>query len=119
VRNGAGEVLKAALLAGDLAAAEQNLTAQWGNEALYGGKVRLFMPETTHTMLKEASLEVIAERGVRVMSDYLSPRVSLSAEYKRIFELERKLGSRSDFSAVARYTHYLARRADPVIKDSA
>jgi S-adenosylmethionine-dependent methyltransferase len=119
VRNGAGEVLKAALLAGNLAAAEQNLTAQWGNEALYGGKVRLFMPETTHTMLKEASLEVIAERGVRVVSDYLSPRVSLSAEYKRIFELERKLGSRSDFSAVARYTHYLARRADPVIKDSA
>ena len=117
VRNRAGEVLKAAILAGDLAAAEHNLTADWGNEALYGGKVRLFTPETTQAMLKAASLAVVAERGVRVMSDYLSPRVSLSAEYERVFKLERKLGSRSDFSALARYTHYLARHAGPMMKD--
>jgi S-adenosylmethionine-dependent methyltransferase len=117
VRNQAGEVMKAAVLGGDLAAAEQNLTSEWGDEALYGGRVRLFMPETTRTMLQAASLAVIAERGVRVMSDYLSPRVSLSAEYGRVFELERKLGGRSDFAAVARYTHYLARLADPLIKD--
>lgn len=116
VRNRAGEVLKAAILGGDLAAAGHNLTAQWGNENLYGGKVRLFNPETTRSMIKAASLAVIAERGVRVMSDYLSSRISLSAEYERVFELERKLGSRPDFSAVARYTHYLARRAGPVMK---
>jgi S-adenosylmethionine-dependent methyltransferase len=119
VRNRAGEVLKAALLTGDLAAAEHSLTAQWGNEALYGGKARLFTPEATQTMLNAASLAVIAERGVRVISDYLCPRVSLSAEYERIFELEHKLGRRSDFSAVARYTHYLARRAAPVKEDVA
>jgi S-adenosylmethionine-dependent methyltransferase len=119
VRNHAGEVLKAVILAGDLDAAERNLTAEWGNEALYGGKVRLFAPETTRATLKAASLVVIAERGVRVMSDYLSPRVSLSAEYERIFELERKLGCRSDFSAVARYTQCLARRAGPAMKDGA
>ena len=117
VRNRAGEVLKAAILAGDLAAAENNLTADWGNEALYGGRVRLFTPVTTRAMLKAASLEVIAERGVRVMADYLSPRVSLSAEYERVFALERKLGSQPDFAAVSRYTHYLARRAGPVMKD--
>jgi hypothetical protein len=70
-------------------------------------------------MLKAASLEVIAERGVRVMADYLPPRVSLSAEYDRVLALERKLGSRPNFAAVARYTHYLARRADPVTKDAA
>jgi hypothetical protein len=70
-------------------------------------------------MLKAASLEVVAERGVRVLSDYLSPRISLSAEYERVFALERKLGSRPDFAAVARYTHYLARRAGPVTKDAA
>jgi hypothetical protein len=62
---------------------------------------------------------VIAERGVRVMADYLSARVSLSAEYERVFALERKLGSRPDFAAVARYTHSLARRAGPVMKDGA
>lgn len=109
VRNRAGEVLKAAIQAGDLIAAEENLNAEWGNEALYGGRVRLFVPDTTRAMLKEASLTVVAERGVRVASDYLSPRVSLDAEYDRVFELERKLGSQPDFAAVARYTHYLAR----------
>jgi S-adenosylmethionine-dependent methyltransferase len=111
VRNRAGEVLKAAILSGDVAAAANNLSAQWGNEALYGGKVRLFTPETTRTLLQTAALEVIAQRGVRVVADYLSPRVSLSEEYERVFELERKLGSRPDFSAVARYTHCVARRA--------
>lgn len=119
VRNQAGEVFKAAIQAGDLPAAEQNLTADWGNEALYGGRVRLFTSDTTRAMLKAASLDVVAERGVRVMSDYLSPRVSLAAEYERVFALERKLGSRPDFAAVARYTHYLARRAGPVTKDAA
>jgi S-adenosylmethionine-dependent methyltransferase len=118
VRNQAGEVLKAAIQAGDLAGAEHNLTAEWGNEALYGGRVRLFAPATTRAMLKSASLAVIAERGVRIMSDYLSPRVSLSSEYERVFALERKLGSRPDFAAVARYTHYLIRCAGPGMKDA-
>lgn len=116
VRNRAGEVFKAAILAGDLATAENNLDSQWGNEALYGGRVRLFTPERTQALLKEASLATIAERGVRVMSDYLSPRISLDAEYNRVLELERKLGSRPDFAAVARYTHHLA-RADSTTKD--
>lgn len=117
VRNRAGEVLKSAIVSGDLAAVDHNLTDEWGSEALYGGKVRLFTPDTTRAMLKEASLEVVAERGVRVLSDYLSPRVSLSAEYERIFALERRLGRRPDFAAVARYTHYLARRQGPIMKD--
>ncbi len=111
VRNHAGEVLKAAIHAGDLTAAEHNLIAQWGNEALYGGRVRLFRPDNLHALLETASLAVIAERGVRVIADYLSPRISLSAEYDRILELERKLGRRPEFAAVARYTHFLARRA--------
>jgi S-adenosylmethionine-dependent methyltransferase len=119
VRNRAGEVLKAAILSGDVDSAANNVTAEWGNEALYGGRVRLFTPETTRTMLKAASLEVVAERGVRVMADYLSPRVSLSEEYERVFELERKLGSRPDFAAIARYTHFLARRANTTIRDDA
>ena len=114
VRNRSGEVLKAAIVTGDLDGAERNLTAPWGNEALYGGRVRLFTPETTRAMLKAASLEVIAERGVRVMSDYLS--LSLSAEYEKVFALERKLGSRPDFAAVARYTHHLSRRTGSVMK---
>lgn len=114
VRNQAGEVLKAAIQDGDLAAAEHNLTAEWGHESLYGGRVRLFTADSLQAMLLESSLAVTAERGVRVMSDYLPQRVSRNDEYERIFELERKLGRRREFAAVARYTHSLAHRADPI-----
>ena len=107
VRSQAGEVLKAALQAGDLAAAEDNLTAEWGTENLYGGKVRFFTPETVETMLRDASLTVVARRGVRVLSDYLPAKISRSAEYDRIFALERKLGKRPEFFGMARYMQYL------------
>lgn len=119
VRNQPGEVLKAALLNGDLAATERSLTAEWGDESLYGGKVRLFTAESLKAMLVGASLAVTAERGVRVISDYLPPRISRNDEYDRIFELERKLGKRPEFAAVARYTHCLAHRTSPVMKDDA
>jgi S-adenosylmethionine-dependent methyltransferase len=114
VRNQAGEVLKAAIQDGDLAAAEHNLTAEWGLESLYGGRVRLFTTESLRAMLLESSLALTAERGVRVLSDYLPPRVSRNDEYTRILELERKLGRRPEFAAVARYTQWIAHRAGPV-----
>jgi S-adenosylmethionine-dependent methyltransferase len=117
VRNRAGEVLKSAIQDGDLAATENNLTAECGHESLYGGKVRLFTAGGLQAMLLESSLAVTAERGVRVMSDYLPRRISRSDEYERIFELERKLGSRPEFAAVARYMHCLAHRAGSVLKD--
>jgi S-adenosylmethionine-dependent methyltransferase len=113
VRNQAGEVLKAAIEDGDLDAAEHNLTAEWGHESLYGGRVRLFTAEGLQATLIAASLAVIAQRGVRVMSDYLQPRVSRNDVYERIFELEQKLGRRPEFAPVARYTHCLAHREGP------
>jgi S-adenosylmethionine-dependent methyltransferase len=117
VRNQAAEVFKAAIQEGDLAASELSLTARWGHESLYGGRVRLFTAECLQAMLLESSLAVTVQRGVRVVSDYLPPGISRSEEYERIFELERKLGSRPQLAAVARYTHCLAHRADPVMKD--
>ena len=74
----------------------------WGHESLYGGRVRLFTAESPQAMLLELSLAAIAERGVRVISDYLPPRVPRNHEYERVFELERKLGRRPEFAAVAR-----------------
>jgi hypothetical protein len=62
-------------------------------------------------VLLESSLAVTAERGVRVIPDYLPPRSPRNHEYERIFELERKLGRRPEFVAVARYTDWLAHRA--------
>jgi S-adenosylmethionine-dependent methyltransferase len=111
VRNRSGEVLKAALQAGDLAVAESTLTADWAQESLYGGPVRLFTSDTLQAMLKAASLTGIAERGVRVLSDFLPPQVSRSEEYERIFELERKLGTRPEFAAIARYLQIIARHS--------
>jgi S-adenosylmethionine-dependent methyltransferase len=119
VRNQAGEVLKAAIQEGDLAASDHNLTAEWGHESLYGGRVRLFTSESLQAMLQESSLAVTAERGVRVLSDYLPPSISRSDEYERILELEHKLGSRGEFAAIARYTHCLAHRTGPAMKDVA
>jgi S-adenosylmethionine-dependent methyltransferase len=117
VRNQPGEVLKAALLNGDLAAARRNLTADWGDESLYGGTVRLFTRENLKAMLEQSSFAVIAERGVRVVSDYLPLKISRTDEYERIFELERKLGSRREFAAVARYEHCIAHRLAAVLED--
>lgn len=109
VRNQAGEVLKSAIQTGDLAAAENALTADWGEESLYGGKVRLFNLDSLEAMLKEVSLTLVAQRGVRSVADYLPRQISRSAEYERIFALEHKLGQRREFAAVARYTQCLAR----------
>lgn len=113
VRNRAGEVLKAAIHDRDLDATEQNLSAAWATESLYGGRVRLFEPRGLRAMLTAASLAVTAERGVRVMSDYLPQSATGGYEYKRIFEIERKLGQRADFDAVARYTQCIAHRESP------
>lgn len=119
VRNQAGEVLKAALQSGDLAAAKYNLTAEWGNESLYGGSVRLFTAQSLQAMLTKASLSVAAVRGVRVMSDYLPQQVSLSAEYERVFDLELKLGIRPEFAAIARYIQCIARCTGPLARGAA
>jgi len=109
VRSQAGEVLKAAIQVGDLNAADQALTAEWGEESLYGGRVRLFTLENIRSLMTEASLRAIAERGVRIIADYLPSKVSRSEEYDRIFDLERKLGRRAEFIAAARYMQILAR----------
>jgi hypothetical protein len=107
-------VLKAALQTGDLAAAESALTANWGEESLYRGMVRLFTMDRLEAMLTEASLTMVAQRGVRVAVDYLPLHVSRTAEYERILALESKLGRRREFAAVARYAHWLARSVTPL-----
>jgi S-adenosylmethionine-dependent methyltransferase len=116
VRNQSGEVLKKALVDGDLTAAEQTLGADWGDESLYGGRVRLFTAKALRTMMEHASFAVAAERGVRVLLDYLPTKVSRADDYERIFQLERKLGALPDFAALARYTHSIARRGPSIEK---
>ena len=118
VRNQAGEVLKAALQTGDLAAAEQTLTADWGEESLYGGRVRLFTPQTLDSLLQDASFATKAQRGVRVLADYLPAILFPSADYEQIFALERKLAQRREFFGVARYLHCLASWSSPASRET-
>ena len=109
VRNQAGEVLKAALGTGDLVAAENNLDAGSGTEGLYGGQVRFFTPRKLEEMLRNASLAIVARRGVRVLSDYLPSKISRSEHYEQILALELKLSERAEFFGMARYLHYIIR----------
>ena len=81
--------------------------------------MRLFRSGSLQAMLKAATLAITAERGVRIVADYLPPQVSRSAEYARIFELERKLGSRPEFAALARYMQCMARREGPAMEGGA
>ena len=46
VRNQAGEVLKAAIQAGDLAAREHTVTTECGREPLFGSCMRLFRADS-------------------------------------------------------------------------
>jgi hypothetical protein len=67
--------------------------------------------DSLQAMTKGTSLAVAAERGVRVISDYLPPQISRCEEYEGILELERKLGSLPEFAAVARYIQIIARHS--------
>lgn len=65
VRNRAGEVLKAAIQLGDLAAAGNNLTAEWGQESLYGGRVRLYARQPASYAKSGAARSDRGARGAR------------------------------------------------------
>ncbi len=115
VRNRAGEVLKAALRSGDIRAAEKNLTAERVRESLFGNEARLFTADELRRLASEASLEILAERGIRVAADYLAASVLDALPYPELLAFERRLGAMSAFAAVARYTQVLVRlnRAKP------
>jgi S-adenosylmethionine-dependent methyltransferase len=63
-RSRAGEVLSAALKAGNLATAEANLTAAKVRAKLTDGMVALFTPAELRSMLSDARLAVMAGYGV-------------------------------------------------------
>jgi len=112
VRNRAGEVLRAVINSGDWKLATANLSAETVTDTLYGEPVHVFAPEDVRSMLARAGLVVVAEHGVRVFSDYLDlPDDLTGQEYKQVFELERILGARPQFAAIARYTQVIARRS--------
>lgn len=112
-RNRAGEAMRAVLKGHDLEEAERALAADVVNESLYGGPARLFDARSLRELATEAGLDVIAERGVRVVADYLPASLSQTEEaYARLLAFERTLGARPEFAGVARYTQIIARMPD-------
>ena len=112
VRNRAGEAMRAALKAHDLDEAAHALEAEWVRESLYGGPARLFEPDDLRALAADAVLNVVTERGVRVLADYLPAKLSDTADkYARLLDFELKLGARPDFAATARYIQLIARVA--------
>lgn len=109
VRNRFGEVLKAAIKSKDSDLAEKILTADTVLESLYGGPVRVFDPAELRGMTESAGLQVVAERGVRVVADYLDTRELNADDYSRLQHLELLLGGQPQFAAVGRYTQIIAR----------
>jgi S-adenosylmethionine-dependent methyltransferase len=110
VRNRAGEVLKAAIKSQDCQLAKSNLTAETVVDSLFGEPVRVFDSAEVVHMLAEAGLDVLAERGVRVFSDYVDLQQADAKNYQKILELEFILGAQPKFAAIARYTQLIARR---------
>jgi S-adenosylmethionine-dependent methyltransferase len=111
VRNRAGEILKEAIKSRDWKLATADLTANTVVDTLYGEAVRVFTPFQIRDLLVRAGLEVVAEHGVRVFSDYLDWENLTDVTYSQIFELESTLGARPEFYPIARYIQAIARRS--------
>ncbi len=111
VRNRAGEVLKDAVKSRDPKLAVANLTAETVVDSLYGEPMRIFALAEIRELLTRAGLEIVAEHGVRVFSDYVDLENLADAAFSEIFELESALGARPEFAAIARYIQLIAGRS--------
>jgi S-adenosylmethionine-dependent methyltransferase len=116
VRNRFGEALKAAIKDGDSTSVEAALTAETVLDSLYGEPVRVFDPDDLRRTVERVGLQLVMERGVRVVSDYRESSVVTEEDYERLRKLEGLLGAQPKLAAVARYTQFLARvryQSDP------
>jgi S-adenosylmethionine-dependent methyltransferase len=109
VRNRWGEVLKAAIKGREGKLVKDALRAEMVNESLYGQPVRVFDPTDIRSMMEQAGLHAICERGVRVASDYMDRELLTEDAYQQRIELELLMGAQSQLAAIARYTQIIAR----------
>jgi 2-polyprenyl-3-methyl-5-hydroxy-6-metoxy-1,4-benzoquinol methylase len=107
VRNRSGEVLKAAIKGKDCQQAQAVLGADTVLDSLYGMPTRLFDPAGVHRMVEVAGLKVVADYGVRVVSDYMNNQNLADDGYRQLVDLELLLGAQPQFAAIARYTQVI------------
>ncbi len=111
VRNRFGEVLKAAVKTRDLERAKTALSAETILDSLYGQSVRVFDPVEVREIAERAGLQVLSQRGVRVIADYLDCEALTQDAYRRLLDFELLLGAQPQLAAAARYTQVIARRS--------
>lgn len=113
-RTRAGQVLERALRRRDLDDATRLLSAARVHDDLYGLELRMFDVDELAGLARDAGLELVAVRGIRVVADYLPEWMREDEEdLARVRELERRLGERPDLSRSARYAQVIARRPPP------
>jgi S-adenosylmethionine-dependent methyltransferase len=113
VRNRGGEVIKPAVKSRDMELARATLSAEVVPDSLDSAPVALFNGNQIADMLRAAGLQVIAEFGVRVLSDYRDEKeVSTEEAYGRAFKLQLILGTRAEFAGIARYSHFIAGKSN-------
>ncbi|HEU4383531.1 MAG TPA: methyltransferase domain-containing protein [Anaeromyxobacteraceae bacterium] len=111
VRGLAGEAMKRLLRGVGQETVLGLLATRRVREDLYGLDVRLFDPDEIRGLLSSAGLEVVAERGVRVVADHLGDWAGAGeGAVDRMLELERRLGETKELLAVARYIQTIAER---------
>lgn len=109
VRNRTGEVLKRLLRGEDPDAALGVLEARRVREDLYGMELRLLDPGDVRDLAHAAGLNVVAERGVRVLADHLPGWASGGEDaFDRMLRLELRLGSAPELLAIARHVQLIA-----------
>ena len=90
-------------------AVERALSAESVIEPLYGEPARLFDRTSLAERLSRAGVSIVAERGVRVLSDYLPASAAATpAGYDRVLAFEHTLGATPELVDMARYIQVLA-----------
>jgi S-adenosylmethionine-dependent methyltransferase len=120
VRTRAGEVLKHAIRGGDLDLSARLLASSHVRDDLYGLDLRLFDVGELGRLLSDVGLDVVAQRGVRVVADYLPDWTRAGEDaFVRVLALERRLAEKPEFCSVARHLQVIAARGgEPLARAS-
>jgi S-adenosylmethionine-dependent methyltransferase len=103
-RNRYGEALKLIIRDQQFDTAFEWLRRREFQESMFGLKGHLFTADQMRRWWRDVGLQVTAEYGVRVLSDYLPADAKAGEEnFARVFELEQRLGVEPPYRRIARY----------------
>jgi S-adenosylmethionine-dependent methyltransferase len=106
VVNPYAEAFRLAWAKRDLASARQTLTVSVSPADLFGLPRHVLPPERIRQTLCDAQVEIVAEYGIRIFSDYFTSDELADAKFlDEVKELELAAGQLEPYKRVARYLH--------------